>query len=457
MNVHHDISEVLSNIEVIQEIYQIVKDSANSTMKQLKDTNQELSVMMPYQKGINRAISECLQTTKCSIRYDPNHLTIIGSAAYAIYHSLFHNSHDNISPIKIKDIDINWWPILSSNDVVVTSKSKYIMQMISIFVNTLDMAFSTNHIMKQFIPHVENNTCSMMIRHYHTWKAGVFNIEILLKINNDIHKICDINVHDGGSSQRYDRNGEEIKELRCKEDDPTYCSPDMNYERSLCYVQIGNSEIAIPSMMSLVDQQLFAFENYVKQNHQKAWMYYERVERIRLALLKTEMKKEWMNAIGLQDEESVKYLIHEINIVLNQRIEKYGEKIINMNPNQENQFFYLTLMNRFIIIMEEYRNKQQVLYHNLMDMIQKKRMDARSILYKKKYIALSKEVEKHCEKIVNVMSMKDLIHYKIKDGLNQYVYYLHELEKMNVENDRHEREKERMRKERKKEVKVVES
>ena len=84
-------SEILSHVEIIGDVYGIVKKAAIAASEKTglapksKEKPKKTCIIMPNEVGIMRDAKVCLETTKFPITYDPNHLTIVGGAALNIY------------------------------------------------------------------------------------------------------------------------------------------------------------------------------------------------------------------------------------------------------------------------------------------------------------------------------------------------------------------------------------
>ena len=68
----------------------------------------------------------------------------------------------------------------------------------------------------------------------------MWNISLSFKIKSEDYKLCDINIHDSGSSQPYDFNGNEIKTLQFMSYDPIYCNPVQGFNNSISYINVKN-------------------------------------------------------------------------------------------------------------------------------------------------------------------------------------------------------------------------
>lgn len=336
-------SEILSDATFIANIYTIIKDAGIIAAYQLENTPQrnKSCVLMPNEPGVNRS-TPCANTTKFSIQYDANSLTIVGGAALNLYdyklkdlktRRALRELQEYIKK-KTSDIDINWWPkplYNNKSDMIPISTSPAIIELVDNFVRELQASFDRHrdYLLRAILPHIKGgnakDTLQIYVNKRHTRMAGVFNISIIFVIKDRSLKICDINVHDGGSGQLYDREGSIIADLRPMTEDPTYCEPLPGKARSVMYLRIQDTDVAVPNLVSLVDQQLFAFDNLVRNPKeaatQKALVAARRMEFIKQTLLSFQLHdpnnranyKELFEVFGTNNKEIVPHMIQQID------------------------------------------------------------------------------------------------------------------------------------------------
>ena len=148
-------SEILSDVSFIIDLYSIVKGAGILASKrvQKEGLTNKVCVLMSKEEGINRMNTECAETTKCSVFYNANHLTIVGGAALSIYDeklSLLKRRRGLIGLAeyikkKTSDVDINWWPVVTcANGMIPISKSKAIVALVEYFIEELQTGFNRN-------------------------------------------------------------------------------------------------------------------------------------------------------------------------------------------------------------------------------------------------------------------------------------------------------------------------
>jgi hypothetical protein len=452
-------SEILSHVEIIGDIYGIVKKAAivasekTGLVPKNKEKPKKTCIIIPNEIGIMRDAKACLETTKFPIIYDPNHLTIVGGAALNIYDYKLSDLKKRRSLGELKeyikkktsDIDINWWPVVSRQDMVIIISSEVIAQLATSFYEELQIQFN-DHVpmllerIKPFIPGITlADKLQISVSRRLTFLAGVYNYTITFVIKNKIIKICDINLHDAGSGQQYDKHGQQIREVRPMTDDPTYCNPNPNHVYAIRYLTIGNEYVAVPNIVSLVNQQLFAFENMLRSNKtDKALVNYRRVEFMDkvISSLKLHDPKNQRNfeeiqeVFGTDNTEYVESIIDVIRSSVQVSLTNHLQTIVQLcTVNEKKQDPTMTdLCEHVYQIINSYRLSQSKLYDTLIVSIEKKKKISRSMLFRRGYDELLFAIQNKRDKILHGMTMNEVIQYKEKNGLNDYVHFVKSLE-----------------------------
>lgn len=347
-------SIILSNADIIAYIYGIVQYAGYKATqnKEVQISKNKVCTIKPYIAGQNRATTECKKSASYVIDYDANDIMIVGGAALNIYDYKLREFKERRKIGKLEeyikkktsDIDIVWWPRPDTDKEIITSKSEAIIKLVEVFKDELIRDFSINKdniekIIKPFITGANNSDkLSIEISTYHTWKAGVFNISITFKIKNIVLKICDIIVHDSGSSQRFDRDGNEITDLRFMVEDPVYCAPNPSYSNAIVYLNVDKFIVAVPNIWSFVEQQMFAFDNLIRSKQIKAFINYKRVEFIKNLLFRFKLnnvsnKQNYKNLIEVFKTDNPDYItlvVDEIDKRVDESINKENSEIINL-------------------------------------------------------------------------------------------------------------------------------
>jgi len=429
-------SEILTDVENIVYIYHIVKEAGSTAMEKIRKEklDNKLTVIVPYERGMNRVSSEGEQTTEYRINYDHNRMTIIGGAALSIYDYKFEiikkkrkmlELHEYIKK-KTADIDINWWPDIPNTNKIIVSKSKGIIKLVDYFVEELEKNLNKHHdeLLTRISPHIAeleiSDTITFKVNSFHTWQAGVFNITVYFLINNMSLKICDINVHDGGSAQKFNSDGYQIRDLRPMSDDPTYCSPYDAEQYSVIKVKVNNIDVMIPNIISFVKQQLFAFSNLMRNNNSKALVNYRRVEFIYRILLNIYLNE----GINSPIYRNLSYLFgtairHHLMILLNQierMISIYIEKnitniFVDCHSGEIIDETLIELFDKANQILERERGELILLLETKLRFLQRKQKD-------NKY----KKINKNTELITRTVNLIQKLEYEL--GVYEFLDYI---------------------------------
>lgn len=347
-------STILSHVDIIAYIYSIVQHAGYEAIQntEFQASKRNVCVIKPYIQGQNRATTDCIKTTSYGIDYDSNDIMIVGGAALNVYDYKLNEfktrrglgALEDYIKKKTSDIDIVWWPRPDTDNEIITSKSEAIITLVRVFKDKLIKGFSENKeaLEKKIKPFIKNGNNSdnleIDISSFHTWKAGVFNISIVFKIKNIILKICDVVVHDSGSSQRFDANGREITDLRFMIEDPVYCAPNPEYSNAITYLNIDDVNIAVPNIWSFVEQQMFAFDNLVRSRQIKGFINYKRVEFIKSLLSSFKLNnvsnkhnyKNLKEVFKTDNPEYITLIIEEITKRIYDSIDKEKQYILQL-------------------------------------------------------------------------------------------------------------------------------
>ena len=293
-------SKILSDVEIIADIYKIIKDAGLEATKdkEVKSLQKEVCTIKPNKMGITR-FSPCVTSTnRYSIEYDANDIMIVGGAALNVYDYKLRalkerrglGALEDYIKKKTSDIDIVWWPRKASNTEIIISKSTAIIELVRVFEVELQEKLNeaSKELELKIKPYITNasNTdeLKIYINSFQTRPAGVFNITITFQIKNKLLKICDISVHDGGAGQKLDENGNQINYVQDMSKDPMYCNPTPGSTNSIKYLTVNGIDIAVPNIESFVKQQMLAFDNLIRLNEVKGFINYKRVEFIKQLL-----------------------------------------------------------------------------------------------------------------------------------------------------------------------------
>jgi hypothetical protein len=451
-------SEILSNADIIATIYQIVKDAGMTAANTVRASGNEnkLCVLIPNVPDSNRMTTQCANTTKYTAVYDANHLTIVGGAALNLYDYKLKELKARRQLRELKeyikrktaDIDINWWPVVSTNNMIPTSASRGIADLVDNFVRELQLAFyrNTDYLLDAILPYLNGvslaDTLQIIVDYKHTRPAGVYNINIVFAIKRKTLKICDINVHDGGAGQRYDREGREITDLRSMIEDPTYCFPYPNHPRSISFLSIGEYYVAVPNLVSLVDQQLFAFSNLARAKQVKALVNYKRVIFIKRVLMSFQLQdvrspnyQELMDIFGTNNPLVLLNALETMEELTMRCVNKHVEQIqaLCMERKQENSPDEIVedLCRHIRKIQNKKKEELEQIKRHVLEPLEKihQQADAErwkmpsTIPFKKEFIALMKDIERIREEIEKETNIDMLRSYNNTRAFSELIQF----------------------------------
>uniref|UniRef100_A0A6C0DTP6 Uncharacterized protein n=1 Tax=viral metagenome TaxID=1070528 RepID=A0A6C0DTP6_9ZZZZ len=293
-------SKILSDVEIIADIYKIIKDAGLEATKnkEVVSLQKEVCTIQPNKPGITR-FSPCVASThRYLIKYDANDIMIVGGAALNVYDYKLRalkerrglGALEDYIKKKTSDIDIVWWPRNASNTEIIISKSTAIIELVRVFEVELQEKLNkaSKELELKIKPYITNasnaDELKIYVNSFQTRPAGVFNITITFQIKNKSLKICDISVHDSGAAQKLDENGHQINYLQVMSKDPMYCNPTPGSTNSIKYLTVNGIDIAVPNIESFVKQQMLAFDNLIRLNEVKGFINYKRVEFIKQLL-----------------------------------------------------------------------------------------------------------------------------------------------------------------------------
>lgn len=354
-------SRLISHADFITLIYGIVKDAAAITTaaSQVIENKNKLCILPINEPGVIRTSKTCEETTSAgSIIYSPDDILLSGGTVLNIYDSLLtgFKARRGIKQLKeyitreTFDIDMKWWPREAPTRFIATSKSKAIITLVEIFKDALESKFETASTKTRILEKIKSyselddiNDLSISIFHKEVRYVGAHSLNITLKIKNTSEKeyalkICDISIYDNGSSQDHTIEGELIGKIQSMQEDPNYSSPFIGSPNSMKIIPIEDINIALPSLDHYIYQQLFAFNNQIREMNSKAFINYRRVLFILLLLDKyipSNNKNNFKNIINTTKNNSAKQISSYMIQLLRKSIDKYHENIASICKRTE--------------------------------------------------------------------------------------------------------------------------
>ena len=376
-------SKIVSDINLVKSVYTIVQKAGTMSMNEIekeattnKDGVKKYSVCVS-DIGIDIRDPSEYECTKKKIpttkfTYDSSDITIVGGVALNLYDYLFNPSKGRIElePLinyikkETSDIDIVWWPRTSYTEKIINSKSEVIGDLVKKFKEKIISEFNNDDskefrdlIKKLIIEHSKNGivdetgriiivdkTDDVIIgaKAKHSPLPGVYSIKISCTIGVLSFKLCDISVHDTGSSQKYKLDGT-VPKLEFMDQDPIFSTNApgyLNHKPIMIEVDKASPVIIVPNIKSFVNQQMLAFNNFIisrdEDKLKKALINYKRVQFIKLLFEKMKIFFEkmkiiypYVNYIKKYDQD-VNYIIKYIDTLTTESIKQYSDNILEL-------------------------------------------------------------------------------------------------------------------------------
>lgn len=375
-------SKILSNVDIIADIYKIVKEAGLKTT-QSEDVQQfrnNTTIIRANVPNVNRSsanckypgknISNCRSSKSYYITYDVNDMMVVGGSALNIYDYLLRElkerremkTLEEYIKKRTSDIDIVWWPRMVTNsagniidDEIVTSSSPAINKLVQVFISKLTTHFeeqkeSLQTKVRKVIPNSNTDDLTIEIggdfyepgKAYHNFKSGTYNVAIKFKIKGREFKICEVLIHDSGASQQFDESGLPITVLQYMNKDPVYCSPVQSSPNHISYHIVNDVNIAIPNILSFVQQQMLAFSNLISNNKDregrwsfKGFINYKRVEFIKQILQSIKIdddknQKDLLEVFKTSNTNYPGFIVTNINTIETRNIDRLYLQIIEL-------------------------------------------------------------------------------------------------------------------------------
>ncbi len=378
-------SKILSNVDIIADIYKIVKEAGLKTTQSeaVEQFRNNTTIIRANVKGLNRSsanckypgtnINNCRASKSYYITYDANDMMVVGGSALNIYDYLLRElkerremkALEEYIKKRTSDIDIVWWPRMVTNsagniidDEIVTSTSPAINKLVQVFITELTKLFeeqkeSLQTKLRKVIPNSNADVLTIEIggdfyeagKAYHNFKSGTYNVATKFKIKGKEFKICEVLIHDSGASQQFDEAGFPITDLQYMNKDPVYCSPVQSSPTHISYQVVNDVNIAVPNILSFVQQQMLAFSNLITNNKDregrwnfKGFINYKRVEFIKQILqsIKVDDDKNQKDLLEVFKTSNTNYpglIVTNINTIETRNIDRLYLKILELCSN----------------------------------------------------------------------------------------------------------------------------
>ena len=324
--------DIVNEPDIVLKFYHIMKYAAEFSVNKINPVEWDdvrYNVLALGEEGTLRRRNHNrnnARTIDYFVEYHPADIYVYGGCALTLYdialrglkekHKL--NALEKRVRRKTTDIDLVWFPrvpeVLFGTGQMVTSQSpaikamvlrvkKYLERILTRHQDSLLKLFRVKLADRYEIVSVDN----FEVEHKHTIEAGVHNITIKCRVNGIALKLCEMSIHDSGSSQQYNENHERIPFLQPMTEDPIYCPPN-----ELVHLDIHDRDILVPNLALYCKQQLFTFGNLLKRHdYEKSLGSFYRVAFV-LYLLEP-LEQAGQNKRNVRERINVENIGHTIN------------------------------------------------------------------------------------------------------------------------------------------------
>lgn len=255
-----------SNGNQVQEAASSVASSAeasSSSAAPVAPIIVDYNVALASNPNMIKSMYTILKVAGSDIRpeYNENDITVTGGAAYRIYAE----QNGLLPKMPTSDIDMVWWtPALVENDVIRSLVPMLCEKIVK--VGTIDEVKGNLIRIIQKSHRVPIQTIDFQVIDAQPYiQAGAIinsNISISILINGThlVENLCEISIHNGISSQRFNMNHRNLRSnhasspTRSAQADPIYCDRRAKYTIELF-------KIRVPIIDIYIIQQLFAYKN----------------------------------------------------------------------------------------------------------------------------------------------------------------------------------------------------
>ena len=352
MNVNSITSKIVANIDFVSKLYKIIKEAGGDAIKEKRITDIE-EVVKTDTKGITR-FSPPRKTKDYKVEFNQNDITIVGGEALNIYDYKLneYKSNKGLNALEkyikksTSDIDIIWWPRVSTKNngpitEIVTSRSEAIVHLATNFRKVLQAKLNENKelIVENIKPYINSDFITIDVAYNPYYALGIISVPINITVKDNVLKLCDISIHDSGASQLYDMDGNKLDTLKYMTNDPVYLTPIPGTANSILYLDVKGVDIAVPNILSFFNQQLFAFNNFVRAKNPKCLINYKRIEFLRLILNKAENSSNYTKlkeVFSTNNSDLLSKLEFDMDERIVQSTEKYGKELREICGNFKN-------------------------------------------------------------------------------------------------------------------------
>jgi hypothetical protein len=435
-------SKILSNKDILIELYSIIKQAAINTSLDENVISQKNNIcVLPLNKhDVIRVTQKCIDSRGGEVIYNPDALTIIGGAALNLYEfeldefKIRHGIPElkDFTKKSTSDLDMVWWPEFNIidpelNNMCAVSQSIAIETVAKTFTTKINNIFqedTASNVLKN-ISSILGDTTYMSAVVRPIFPAGVWNIQCAFISNGVSYKIIDIAIHDTASGQRQNEYGYNIKSLLPMSSDPVYATLKGNTDATIKELIFNDKKVAVCNIQQFIRQQNFAFLLLVKeptsQRAAKGFINYKRIIYI-IELLNSVNRNNSLNISVLQNIFNISTydnrtrllnkIIQELRSAINLNYTSIINLYENLNINDPiiNELYIIALENRIKDIIQKYNKNKLNIEYPLREIKRTKRK-----LSADKRDEIIKQVKEGIEQLENEYTIEI---NKLKDKIN---------------------------------------
>ena len=262
--------------------------------------------------------------------YNPVDITVIGGSALTIYDFVLRQVKARHQMQRVGeyigretgDIDMVWWPRTSD---LMLSTSPMITLLCEQMIEQCTLQFQQKIARTPF--GITNIECRLG-----NVTPGVHHIVFNVTHNGVTQELCDLSIHDGTSSQRYDEVDLPVQGVHPMTEDPVYST-------STILVPIRHPvSVRVPELKTYIRQQLFSFVNQLRHTKGSTVIH---------SVLRPNRDKAYINL------SRVMYLFHVLSRITSRNSTALKDLIVTITqPKQIRQYIALWIQIKMAVLFE---------------------------------------------------------------------------------------------------------
>lgn len=277
-------SKLISSDEFVPFMYDIIHTvGRKATNSDIVKSNIHNVCVIP-QDSSRRKPCSLKSSDRYTLTYDADDILIVGGVVLNLYDRIISKKQNNTRRIETLtdflrretlDIDMKWWPHVKTPDgTIITAFSEALQTLVDEFKKILDATLieKKNDIFNKVIIALEKyfplnssdiSSFEIITDRIPRRMGGYETVSIYFKIKSILIKMCEIAIYDGGNSQEFNLKGEKVNNIQPMSTDIYYSIPisttKPNIYKTIQHINIDGINIAIPSLIHYLIQQLFTF------------------------------------------------------------------------------------------------------------------------------------------------------------------------------------------------------